>query len=290
MLIDFTFYKIQKYFVKYMILYKNEITNAEIINEFSKCSKAKYLLNKVTITKIRTKIVDNYKYLNLYDLVGKIELNVPNLKKYILDISYEIKIKNKKRSREQRIILFGIDENIKKIKDNTIKEYFMDVTFQIIPKKFHPYKLLIISGIDDNKISNIVLFILIKYLDNITYERIFDYIYINFNFNPDIIHTDFEKAMGLAIKNNKYFKKNLIHTRCFFHFSKMIRGKLTQTGLTNKKLNFKACEILKNIELLCFIDIKNIIKFQNIILNKIENEEKLNPFIKYLKNYLFKLD
>ena len=70
----------------------------------------------------------------------------------------------------------------------------------------------------------------------------------------------------------------------------MIRGKLTQTGLTKKKLNYKACEILKNIELLCFIDIKNIKKFQNIILNKLENEDKIKPFIKYLKNYLFKLD
>ena len=99
-----------------MILNKNEITNAEIINEFSKCSKAKFLVNKVTITKIRTKIVDNYKYLNLYDLVGKIELIIPNLKKYILDISYDIKIKNKNMSREQRIILFWVDENIKKVK------------------------------------------------------------------------------------------------------------------------------------------------------------------------------
>ena len=53
----------------------------------------------------------------------------------------------------------------------------MDVTFQIISKQFHPYKFLIISGIDDNKISNIILFIHIKYLDNIAYERIFDYIY-----------------------------------------------------------------------------------------------------------------
>ena len=71
----------------------------------------------------------------------------------------------------------------------------MDVTFQIIPKHFHPYKLLVISGIDDNKFSNIIIFILIKYLDNIAYERIFDYLYINFNFNPTIIHTDFEKAI-----------------------------------------------------------------------------------------------
>ena len=39
-----------------------------------------------------------------------------------------------------------------------------------------------------------------------------------------------------------------------------------------------------------FIDIKNIKKFQNIILNKLENEDKIKPFIKYLKNYLFKLD
>ena len=110
----------------------------------------------------------------------------------------------------------------------------MDITFQIIPMHFHPYKLLIISRIDDNKFSNIIIFILIKYLDNIAYERIFDYLYINFNFNPTIIHTDFDKAIALAIKNNKYFNKNLIHSKCFFHYSKMIKGKLTQTGLTKK--------------------------------------------------------
>ena len=166
----------------------------------------------------------------------------------------------------------------------------MDVTFQIIPKQFHPYKLLIISAIDENNFSSIILFILIKFLDKIAYERIFDYIYLNFNFDPNIIHTDFEKAMALAIKNNKYFKKTLIHSRCFFHYSKMIRGKLAKAGLAKKKLNCKSCEILKNVELLCFLDIKNIKKFQNIIIDNLEKEEKIKPFINYLKNYLFKLN
>ena len=49
--------------------------------------------------------------------------------------------------------------------------------------------------------------ILLKYLDNITYQRIFEYLNLNFNFDPMIIHTNFEKAIGIAIKNNKFLKK-----------------------------------------------------------------------------------
>ena len=45
-----------------------------------------------------------------------------------------------------------------------LKIYFMDVIFQIIPKNFHPYKLLILAGIDNNK-PKLLIFILIKYLD-----------------------------------------------------------------------------------------------------------------------------
>ena len=162
--------------------------------------------------------------------------------------------------------------------------------FQIIPKKFHPYKLLIISAIDEINNTILIMMILLKYLDNITYERILDYLHLNFNFEPNIIHTDYEKALGIAIKNNKFFKKNLIHSRCFFHFNKMIRSRLAKTGICKKKLNIKAYEILKNIELLCFIDLKNIPKYQKLILEKLEKDKTIHDFLNYLKKYLFKLN
>ena len=70
----------------------------------------------------------------------------------------------------------------------------------------------------------------------------------------------------------------------------MIRGRLTKTGICRKKINPKACEILKNIELLCFINIKNITKFKNIILEKLKNDNKIKSFYNYLKKYLFNLN
>ena len=114
--------------------------------------------------------------------------------------------------------------------------------FQIIPKKFHPYKLLIISAIDEFNNTILIMMILLKYLDNITYERILDYLHLNFNFEPNIIHTDYEKALGIAIKNNKFLKKNLIHSLVFL-FTKMIRGKLSKTSNCKTKLSIKVCEI-----------------------------------------------
>lgn len=47
---------------------------------------------------------------------------------------------------------------------------------------------------------------------------------------------------------------------------------------------------MKNIELLCFIDIKNIPKFKNIILEKLKNDTNIKSFYNYLKKYLFKLN
>ena len=169
----------------------------------------------------------------------------------------------------------------------------MDVTFKITPLKFRPYKLLVIAGIteeDNVKVTKILSFVMIKYLDNVCYDRIFNYLYENFSFKPKIIHTDYEKALQLAISNNKYFKNDIIHSRCFFHFSKMIRGKLQQIGQCKKKLNRYNVEIISNIELLCFINMEKIKEFQKVILEHLKGDKNMTKFIRYLTNYLFKLN
>ena len=61
------------------------------------------------------------------------------------------------------------------------------------------------------------------------------------------------KALHLAIKNNKYLKKEVLHIKCLFHFSQMIKRKLFNIGICKKKLNKKAIEILRNIELVCLL-------------------------------------
>ena len=60
------------------------------------------------------------------------------------------------------------------------------------------------------------MFILIKYLDNHYYGSIFNNLRENFNFIPKIIHSDFEGAIAKAISENKYFGKEVFHSRCFF--------------------------------------------------------------------------
>ena len=74
--------------------------------------------------------------------------------------------------------------------------------------------------------------------------------YENFNFNPTIVHSDFEKSLYTAIKENIYFKDKVIHTKCLFHFSQMIHKNLQKSGFSKKKLNKRSLEILRNLELI----------------------------------------
>ena len=61
-----------------------------------------------------------------------------------------------------------------------------------------------------------IIFILLKYQDSEYYNKLFNYLVENFNFLPEIIHTDFEKSFYLVINNNKYFKDKIIYSKFFF--------------------------------------------------------------------------
>lgn len=51
--------------------------------------KEKILLTKSQISKIRTKIKDNFKDLKLYDLIEKIKNDIPNLHIVVNDINWK---------------------------------------------------------------------------------------------------------------------------------------------------------------------------------------------------------
>ena len=70
----------------------------------------------------------------------------------------------------------------------------------------------------------------------------------------------------------------------------MIRKQLIKSGLCKKKLNKNAVEILRNIEIITFIDKINIKKYKEIIIINLQDRENLSKFVKYLKDYLFKLN
>ena len=86
------------------------------------------------------------------------------------------------------------------------------------------------------KLKKIISMILTKYTDNISYGKIFDYLFENTGFKPKILHTDFEISLSHAIKQNKNIGEEIIHTHCFFHYSKMIKTNLDKTGIFKKRI------------------------------------------------------
>ena len=74
-----------------------------------------------------------------------------------------------------------------------------------------------------HKKPKIISLVLTKYTDHISYDKIFSYLNENHKFNAKIIHSDYEKAISVAISETKIFYKNIIHSRCFFHFSQILK-------------------------------------------------------------------
>lgn len=223
------------------------------------------------------------------------KIAIQDLEIYITDFKYNYIPQNKKKEeRIQRIVIFGIKDKIKFLDADKTQEFYIDSTFKIIPPQYRPYKLLVIAGLPiQQKNPFLLCFILIKYLDIEAYDKLLSYLNENFNFKPKIIMTDFEKALSSAIKKNKITKDTTIHIKCLFHFSQMISKKLSKAGMFKKKLNKISLEILRNIELLAFINKDKIKKFQDIIIKNLKQYKKLKKlkkFTKYLKNYIFKLN
>ena len=151
-------------------------------------------------------------------------------------------------------------------------EFFIDSTFKIIPPQYRPYKLLEYSGIPKKEENpTLICFILIKFFDENAYARLFNFLIENYNFKPKFLMTDFDGTLKAAIKKNNYKKNNTIHLKCLFHFSQMLIRKLSNLGLKKKKLNKKAIEIIRNIQILIFLKKEKIYDFEKIILNELIN-------------------
>ena len=85
-----------------------------------------------------------------------------------------------------------------------------------------------------------------------------------------------------------FFSNKVIHVKCLFHFVKSLMDKLKKYGLVKKNNIKEIYTIVKNIELICFIDIDRINDYKKFLLNYLSKYNKYNKFINYLKNYWFK--
>ena len=124
--------------------------------------------------------------MSLEECVQKLKDPIYNLKIYTTDIKYTIKNSknNKEEDRTQKIMVFGIKERMELFKNKNIKEYFIDITFQIIPKCYRPYKLMTIASLDPlNNHTILICFVLLVFTDSLSYKKIFSYLNENFCFD-----------------------------------------------------------------------------------------------------------
>ena len=262
--------QIQKFYAQLLITDNNNIDNPTIKKNFFELTNIPLKLSLTDLSRIRNNIIDNYENLDLENLISKIKIENEEILIKIIDMKYLYKRKSKNINREQRVFIFGVKENLELLNYKLTQQIFIDSTFKIIPPKFRPYKLTVIAGIANNtNIPNILAFILIKYLDEIAYDKILNFLNEFFYFKPKFIMSDFEAALAAAIKKNKVTKNDTIHLKCIFHFSQMLIKKLYKCGFCKRKLNKKTVEILRNIQMLLFIKKENIEKYENIIIEKL---------------------
>ena len=144
------------------------------MDEFRKYTNSKFLLNNKEVSRIKSSIIGKLKGISFVECIEKIKIENKNLEIMTTDILYNLK-KNK-IERKEKIIVFGLKDRLNLLKNTLYNEYFLDITFKIIPKCYRPYKLLTIVSIDkENNKTILICFILFVYMDGKSFLKIFEY-------------------------------------------------------------------------------------------------------------------
>ena len=76
--------------------------------------------------------------------------------------------------------------------------------------------------------------------------------------------------------------------KLFLLFFIKYKKKIKKLKISNKKFNRKAIEILRNVELLCFMKPRNINKFADILKLNLNSKEKYKELYEYINEYYIK--
>ena len=140
---DMSFKKYQEYFTK-TLFKENEANNFnDILMKFKQLFKKDFILTQKEVNDIKYNTIGKYNKLDFIELCNKIELEEnKKLEINTTDIKYNININNKLIERKEKIIIFTTLKMREILNDSEIYNYFMDVTYKIIPKAQKPYKLM----------------------------------------------------------------------------------------------------------------------------------------------------
>ena len=188
-----------------------------------------------------------------------------------------------KEGKQTEIRIFGTDKTLDYLNDKHINQYFIDGTYKIIPNIDNIQSLVLIIGFNFEK-NLYLLCSLITLGDEKeeTYDNFYKILKMNFNFEPHYITCDFMKSNLNSIRKN--FKNNTKIITCFFHLVQCWWRKANHLHLRNKNYKENTKELINNLKLLPFLDIKNMIKFyEEIKRQKKFDDEFYELFFKYME-------
>ena len=282
--------KLQKFYTRASF----KSNNATDINTIKINFKTKFnfriSLNNEELTKEKHKAFGNISKIDIEKLCQKISTDDIDLKINVIDIFYEYKTKKENiEKREEKVYILTTELMKNKLKDPNIQNYFIDITYKIIPKHFRNYKLMTITGV--NKVTNntyICCLILLKYEDTISFTKIFKYLNDMFLFNPAVINIDYSASLTRALKTDNIFKKQPIIIHCFFHFVQAIVKNMKSNKIIIHKISKYSFEILKNIELICFIPSNYINSYAKFLKQHLKNDKEIKLYEYLNKNWISK--
>ena len=185
------------------------------------------------------------------------------------------------KNKNHNIILIAHKNMIEFLGKENSKQFGLDFAYKINPTSYKPYKLLTIYSFNEkeNKIA-IGALICVKSTDIDTLKKLFSFLRISYNFSPIMVNTDFNRAQIKALKTCEFFEPKPYVVLCLFHYSKTI----IELKIFKKKLNKKSYELLKNLEILAFIDIDKITLFIEFYKEHIFLSENEKNFLSYYEN------
>ena len=123
--INFTNKYIQKYYVKFSIEENETLDNPTIKKKFLEFTGQNLTLSLSELAQIRSKILTSYKNIDLEGLVKKIIIPDEEIETYSFDLKYSIKQNKRDLERKYKIILFGLQKNIKLLNKQYTEEFFL---------------------------------------------------------------------------------------------------------------------------------------------------------------------
>ena len=282
----------QRYYIRALFKNNEAVDKFTVIERFNLKfgSDIKFLLNDndINYEKSRAIKIDDT---DLEALIKNLNKEFDNFLYKTIDVNYEIIYYDKRRktnskiNKEEKIIFFGTKTMYENFNNKEIKQFFIDITYKIIPNKYKPYKLLTIKGFNTKEFQILLCgLICIKYEDTKSLYYAFKYLKDFFNFNPKIVNIDFSLSLSNALSSPELFDEKPIITKCFFHFSQSLFKKMKQIGYKSEN-NKNIFMTLKNIEILCFIKPELINKYLLFLNNIMKNDKKDKLLLDYIENY-----